>query len=93
LGTALGKRKRKQASLWVESSHLRALCLREVNLWEGRIQEKQAHKRLAENGGDFWNGLNARGVAIAHERRPFGPPTTISAVRSNGRLADRAGAV
>jgi len=40
----------------------------EVNWRAGGIRRDQAHKRLAENGGDLADGLIERGIVIAHER-------------------------
>jgi len=48
------------------SSHMRALCLREVN----RRGEKQPDECIAEESGDLTDGLFERSVAIAHERSP-----------------------
>jgi hypothetical protein len=50
------------------SSHMRALRLRQVNGEVGRFGKKQAHERVAEDGGCFADGLIERGVA--HERSP-----------------------
>ena len=50
---------------------MRALRLREVNLLDGGIREEQADECIAEDGGDFVDGLIERGVAIAHERSPL----------------------
>ena len=50
---------------------MRALCLREVNLPDGRIEEDQAHEGVAEDGGGLVDGLIERGIAIAHERSPW----------------------
>jgi hypothetical protein len=50
------------------SSHMRALCLWEVN-WRG---EKQPHECVAQDGGDLFDGLIEPGIVIAHERCPFG---------------------
>jgi hypothetical protein len=52
-------------------SHMRALCLRQVNLVFGRIREEQPDECIAEDGGDFVNGAVEDGVAIAHERSPL----------------------
>jgi hypothetical protein len=50
---------------------MRALYLRQVNLLAGRIREEQADECIAEDGGNFADGLIERGVAIAHERSPL----------------------
>ena len=49
---------------------MRARCLREVNLPDGRSREDQAHECIAKNSGDLANGLIERSIAIAHERSP-----------------------
>jgi len=50
---------------------MRALCLWEVNLRVRRIEEKQAHKRIAEDGGGLADRLVERGIVIVHERSPW----------------------
>jgi hypothetical protein len=52
------------------SSPIRALCLREVNLFTGRIGEEKTDECIAEEGGDFGNSFVERGITIAHERSP-----------------------
>jgi hypothetical protein len=37
----------------------------------GLIREKQAHKRIAEDGGDLADCLIEHGIVIAHERSPW----------------------
>jgi len=49
---------------------MRALCLREVNLPDGRSGEDQAHECVAQDGGDLADGPIERGIMIAHERSP-----------------------
>jgi hypothetical protein len=66
------------------TSHMRALCLREVN---SGFAEKQAQIGLGEKSGDLPDGVFKRGVAAGHERFPLGPPTAISAPRSIDCLA------
>ena len=53
------------------SSHMRALCLRRVNLVAGRIREEQPDQCIAEDGCDFGDGAVEGGVVIAHERSPW----------------------
>ena len=53
------------------SSQMRALYLRQVNLRAGRSREEQADECIAQDGGNFVDGLIERGVAIAHERSPL----------------------
>jgi hypothetical protein len=48
------------------SSYMRALCLWEVNLSDGRSGGDQAHEGIAEDGGDLADGVIEYGVAIAH---------------------------
>jgi hypothetical protein len=48
---------------------MRAL-FRQVNLLTGRIPEEQADERIAEDGGNFVDGLIKHGVTITHERSP-----------------------
>jgi len=68
---------------------MNALCLREVNSPVGRsFQEKKAYEGIAKKGGDGGNSTVRDGIAIAHERSPERPPTTISALRSSRRLVD-----
>jgi hypothetical protein len=52
------------------SSHMRALCLWEVNLPVERSGEEQPDECIAEDGGGFADGLIERGIAFAHERSP-----------------------
>jgi hypothetical protein len=52
------------------SIHMKALCLRQVNLGAGSREEK-ADECIAENGGNLGNGAVEGGLAIAHEGSPW----------------------
>jgi hypothetical protein len=68
---------------------MNALCLREVNSPVGRsFEEQQTDEGIAKKGGYSGYGTVQDGIAIAHERSPERPPTTISALRSSRRLVD-----
>jgi hypothetical protein len=72
---------------------MNALCLREVNGPVGRsFEEQQTDEGIAEKGADGGNSTVQDSIAIAHERSPERPPTTISALRSSRRLVDGIGA-
>lgn len=50
---------------------MRALYLRQVNLLAGGIREEQVNECIAEDGGNFVDGLIEHGVTIAHRRSPW----------------------
>src|SRR5665811_340438 len=68
------------------SSHMRAGILGTVNFLLGRFGEAQAHIGGCKNGGNLADGLGAIRIAVVHERSPWRPPTTMSALRSKRRL-------
>src|ERR1017187_9982845 len=68
------------------SSHMRAGILGTVNFLPERFGEAQAHVGGGKYGGDLTYGFGAISVAVVHERSPWRPPTTMSALRSMRRL-------
>jgi hypothetical protein len=63
------------------SSHMRAGILGTVNFLLERFGEAKAHVGGGKNGGDLADGLSAISIAFVHERSPWRPPTTMSALR------------
>jgi hypothetical protein len=65
---------------------MRAGILCTVNFLLESFGEAQSDVGRRENSGDLTDGVGAISIAFVHERSPWRPPTTMSALRSTRRL-------